>query len=99
MSAFVILKSAYLVLCRCFQNFGGRVRVVLGEWRDHEGRLEGLDEAQYCVHVILTSGPIFKARPNLGQYESMGDDSAFAQSSKQQLQFTASLVFRVIDYD
>ncbi|PHJ19826.1 dna rna-binding protein kin17 domain-containing protein [Cystoisospora suis] len=46
-------------------NFGGPVRVVLGEWRDHEGQLEGLDEAQYCVHVILTSGPIFKARPNL----------------------------------
>lgn len=43
------------------------MRVVLGEWRDHEGHLEGLDEAQYCVHVILTSGPIFKARPNLGQ--------------------------------
>ncbi|CBZ51602.1 conserved hypothetical protein [Neospora caninum Liverpool] len=46
-------------------NIGGRVRIVLGEWRDHEGKMEGIDMDAFCVHVVVDAGPIFKVRPNL----------------------------------
>ncbi|ESS30671.1 DNA/RNA-binding protein KIN17 domain-containing protein [Toxoplasma gondii TgCatPRC2] len=46
-------------------NIGGRVRIVLGEWRDHEGKMEGIDMDAFCVHVVVDSGPVFKVRSHL----------------------------------
>lgn len=42
------------------QPIGGRVIVVLGQWRGHEGRLEALDIASFSAQVTLDQGPLFK---------------------------------------
>ena len=44
----------------CTQPIGGRLAVVLGEWRGHEGSLEGLDMDSYSVRVTVDKGPLFK---------------------------------------
>ncbi|CDJ41174.1 Splicing factor-like protein, related [Eimeria tenella] len=55
-----ILKLDQEYLETVIPAIGGRVAVVLGEWRGHEGRLEALNIDSYSVRVTLDTGPLFK---------------------------------------
>ncbi|CDJ53676.1 DNA/RNA-binding protein KIN17, related [Eimeria brunetti] len=55
-----ILKLDQEFLETVIPPIGGRLAVVLGKWRGHEGRLEGLDVDSYSVQVTLDTGPLFK---------------------------------------
>ncbi|CDI74187.1 hypothetical protein, conserved [Eimeria praecox] len=55
-----ILKLDQEYLETVIPPIGGRLAVVLGEWRGHTGRLEGLDMDSYSVQVTLDTGPLFK---------------------------------------
>lgn len=55
-----ILKVDQEYLETVIPPIGGRVIVVLGQWRGHEGRLEALDIASFSAQVTLDTGPLFK---------------------------------------
>ncbi|CDJ27244.1 uncharacterized protein EMH_0083570 [Eimeria mitis] len=61
-----ILKLDQDYLETVIPPIGGRLAVVLGEWRGHQGRLEGLDVDSYSVQVTLDSGPLFKQGKHKG---------------------------------
>ncbi|XP_026189802.1 DNA/RNA-binding protein KIN17 [Cyclospora cayetanensis] len=61
-----ILKLDQEYLETVIPPIGGRICVVLGMWRGHEGRLERLDIDSYSAKVTLDSGPLFK----LQQYKN-----------------------------
>lgn len=50
----------------CPQALGGRVCVVLGEWRGHEGSLKAVDIDSYSAQVIIDTGPFFKLDKHKG---------------------------------
>ncbi|KAL8274227.1 hypothetical protein Esti_001816 [Eimeria stiedai] len=54
-----ILKMDQEFLETVIPPLGGRVSVVLGEWRGHEGRLDSIDVDNYSACVILDKGPLF----------------------------------------
>ncbi|KAL8425780.1 hypothetical protein Efla_004132 [Eimeria flavescens] len=55
-----ILKMDQEFLETVLPPLGGRVVVVLGKWRGHEGRLDSLSIESFSANVTLDKGPLFK---------------------------------------